>query len=108
MRRPGVAGLVASLASLAALAALAGGCDSTEPIELVPDYQGGPDVPLAQEEFCATLAATACATIRPCCEPSPFAFDETKCRVDARAVCEARKTRALSLKYEYDPLRGAR
>lgn len=92
-----------SLSSLHAV-----GCDPTEPIELVPDYPGGPDVPLAQEEFCATLAANACATIRPCCAPSPFAFEEAKCRVDARAVCESRKTRALSLGYLYDPLRGAR
>jgi hypothetical protein len=97
-------------AALTALAALAGvgGCDPTEPIALVPDYPDGPDVPLAQEEFCATLAANACATIRPCCAPSPFAFEETKCRVDARAVCESRRTRALGLGYLYDPLRGAR
>jgi hypothetical protein len=98
-----------ALSALSALAALTAiGCDPTEPIELVPDYPAGPDVPLAQEEFCATLAANACATIRPCCVPSPFSFEEAKCRIDARAVCESRKSRALGLGYLYDPLRGAR
>jgi hypothetical protein len=87
----------------------ASACDASEPIPFTPT-EGAVDVPLAESEFCATLALDACAVARPCCEASPFAFEEAKCRLTVRSVCEARKARALGFGpgYTYDPVLASR
>jgi len=73
------------------------GCDTSEPQDYVPRYDPNNQEPIAQIEFCPLLARETCAILRPCCQASPYAFDENKCRVNARALCESRKTRSLNL-----------
>lgn len=98
------------LATFAALVALAlPGCDAGEPILYEPRYEPGVEVPLPQSEFCPTLALETCAVLRPCCLASPYAFDEVKCRVDVRALCEARKVQAIADDARrFDPIQAAR
>ncbi len=76
------------------------GCRSTTPSRATE--------PVASIEFCSLLARNTCAVLRPCCQSLPFAWDEAKCRVTARTLCEARRTRSLELGLSYDDVQGGR
>lgn len=87
--------------ALLSLATAIAGCDASEPIPYVPSFalDSGP---VPQLELCAALAQNVCATLRPCCAASPYAFDEQKCRIVQRGLCEAQRNSAQEHGLSYD------
>ena len=83
-------------------------CDPSDPELYVPTYDPEAREPIASTEFCALLARNTCAVLRPCCEALPFSWDEAKCRLSSRTLCEARRSRAMELGLIYDDLQGGR
>ena len=83
-------------------------CDPSEPTSYTPSYDPGDVAPIPVSEFCAELARNVCAVMRPCCQASPFAFDETRCRAVSRSLCEARRTKAQDDGYVYDAINAGR
>ena len=94
------------LALIAAIFLL--GCDATEPKPYVPEYDPNNTEAIASTEFCALLAQTTCAVLRPCCNALPFAFDEAKCRQASRVQCEARRLKSMELGLIYDDFQAGR
>lgn len=89
-----------ALWSLLALSLL--GCDPSEPIPYTPTFDPLHVQPVPQIEFCAQQAQNVCAVLRPCCAPSPFSFDEAKCRIVSRSLCEARRSKSQEAGLTYD------
>jgi hypothetical protein len=83
-------------------------CDTSETRPYVPIYDPRDDTPVPITEFCALLARDSCAVLRPCCEDSPFAFDEGKCRLVAHSLCEYRRNRNQNAGLAYDPVMAGR
>ncbi|MGZ3417548.1 MAG: hypothetical protein ACXWUG_04295 [Polyangiales bacterium] len=83
-------------------------CDASEPLPFVPTYDPLSSEPVSSTEFCALLARNTCAVLRPCCDGSAFAFDETKCRTNARLLCEARRQKSMELGLLYDDVQAGR
>lgn len=84
------------------------GCDASGPLAWTPVYDPDSRAPVASIEFCSLLSRNTCAVLRPCCESLPFAWDEAKCRSNARALCEARREKAMALGLSYDDLQAGR
>ncbi len=84
------------------------GCDTSEPMPYTPIYDPTSRAPVSMGEFCTLLAKNACATLRPCCSSARLAFDEARCRANARAICEARRARALEVGLRYDDVQAGR
>lgn len=85
------------------------GCDPTDPVAYEPaPYDPASSDPLSLADFCTLQAKNACATLRPCCHDAHLSFDEPSCRANARALCEARKQRALEVGLLYDDVQGGR
>jgi hypothetical protein len=96
-------GAVMRWRSIAALLALSlGACDDSEPSLYDPIYDPNDVTPVPEVELCPILAQNGCAAIRDCCEPSPYAFDEVKCRAVVRAQCEALRSRSHDQSLVYD------
>jgi hypothetical protein len=92
----------------AGLAAVLAGCDPSEPTVYLPRYEPTEVRPIPQMSFCPLLAEQTCAVLRPCCEASPFAFDEARCRAVSRSLCEAWRQRSIDAGLVYDPWLAAR
>ncbi len=84
------------------------GCDTSVPTPYVPFYDPDSSEPVSSTEFCSLLARNTCAVLRPCCESGPFSFDESKCRINARAQCEARRQKSLEIALVYDDVQAGR
>lgn len=84
------------------------GCDASEPEAYVPTYDPDSREPVASTEFCSLLARNTCAVLRPCCSALPFSWDEAKCRLSSRALCEARRSKSMELGLLYDDLQAGR
>jgi len=84
------------------------GCDPSEPDLYVPTYDPGSEEPVTSTEFCSLLARNTCAVLRPCCQALPFAWDEAKCRISSRSLCEARRTKSMELGLLYDDVQAGR
>lgn len=96
-------------ATLLFCAYLAVGCDPSEPVRYAPaPYDPTDETPLSSADFCTLQAKNACAALRPCCGAAHLSFDEVGCRANARALCEARKQRALEVGLLYDDVQGGR
>lgn len=88
--------------ALAVTLGVAAGCDPTDPVPYEPTVQLDGSTPLPQQTFCAALAQNVCAVLRPCCQASPYAFDEARCHAVSRALCEARRSKAHDQGLTYD------
>lgn len=91
-----------------ALVLLLAGCDASEPDLYVPTYDPDSREPVASTEFCSLLARNTCAVLRPCCTALPFSWDEAKCRLSSRALCEARRTKSMELGLLFDDVQAGR
>ncbi len=83
------------------------GCDDSERIPYSPSERLDAPSPLPQQTFCAALAQNVCAVLRPCCQASPYAFDESRCHAVSRALCEARRSKAHDQELTYDDVLAA-
>lgn len=92
----------------AIVVAAIGACDDTEPLPYAPQYDPTNVTPVPEVELCPILAMNVCASLRPCCAPSPFAYDEAKCHAVVRAQCEALKSRAHDAALIYDDVLAGR